>query len=478
MKTIKGFLSPVAFFLMTTIALAAGPSTISYQGSLTDSGGAAVADGTYDMRFTIFDDPSAGSQLWQETQNSVPVAGGLFSVELGSATALPASIFDTANLYLEIEVDLSGNSTFETNEKYTARQHITAVAFAKMANRAETAENADDTNLLDGLDSASFLRSDADDVCTGVIAFTGEPTGMSPNQAAVHVNPVGVDPNDILFSVWTGSDYVLVGDQGSLEATGIIQAGTMSLPEDYNRFGSGIAESADLDSADDVYIADSLEIEDDLFVAGVAQLGKDSPTAAQAYTSITEGAYTPVSAGLMTSRGDLAIEYDLEVGSDVYVGDNLSVGGSLSWAEKTCYYGATPQDFFPMDESYSYTLVYFALAKGASDSNTQSWFAPVHLPDEATVTEFKVWFYDNSSSDLQFYLIRSGYADTSTGSTMASGASSGTPGEDSVTVTSISNATINNQNYKYSIQLSFPMALSGSNLVFRSARITYTTTGP
>jgi hypothetical protein len=111
------------------------------------------------MRFTIFDAPSAGTQLWYETQADVPVASGLFSVELGAATALPASLFDTANLYLEIEVDLSGNSSFETNEKYSPRQHITSAAFA---------QNADE---LDALDSAQFLRSDADDTATSHIVF-------------------------------------------------------------------------------------------------------------------------------------------------------------------------------------------------------------------------------------------------------------------------------------------------------------------
>jgi hypothetical protein len=74
--------------LLAHTAHAAVPSTMSYQGVLTDGGGVHVPDGTYALTFRLYDASTNGVLLWTETQASVPVAAGLFSVVLGSATPL------------------------------------------------------------------------------------------------------------------------------------------------------------------------------------------------------------------------------------------------------------------------------------------------------------------------------------------------------------------------------------------------------
>jgi parallel beta-helix repeat protein len=140
--------------LAATVAMAAGPNRISYQGSLTDSTGAPIADGPYKMRFTIYDAPSTATLLWQETQPGVVVTGGLFSVELGAVGGLSDSIFDNTNLYLEVEVDLNGNAAFEANEKYAPRQHLTKAAFAYRSDKAATALDAD---TVDGKQASDLL---------------------------------------------------------------------------------------------------------------------------------------------------------------------------------------------------------------------------------------------------------------------------------------------------------------------------------
>lgn len=79
--------SLAALLLLSHIAHAAVPSTMSYQGVLTD-GGVHVPDGTYALAFSLYDASANGTLLWTETQANVPVTGGLFSVVLGSATPL------------------------------------------------------------------------------------------------------------------------------------------------------------------------------------------------------------------------------------------------------------------------------------------------------------------------------------------------------------------------------------------------------
>ena len=60
---------------------------INYQGKLTTSAGVAVADGTYNMEFVLYYDPTLGGAhiLWTETRTTtdkVQVTSGLFSVLL------------------------------------------------------------------------------------------------------------------------------------------------------------------------------------------------------------------------------------------------------------------------------------------------------------------------------------------------------------------------------------------------------------
>ena len=63
------------------------PQTMSYQGVLTDADENPVADGSYDLAFTLYDAAADGNALWTETQ-SVDVSDGLFNVILGSTNPL------------------------------------------------------------------------------------------------------------------------------------------------------------------------------------------------------------------------------------------------------------------------------------------------------------------------------------------------------------------------------------------------------
>ncbi|PWB72423.1 hypothetical protein C3F09_06610 [candidate division GN15 bacterium] len=83
--------------------MAAVPRQINYQGRATDASGNPVPDGDYDVRFNIFDHPTAGSGLWGEIAPSIHTTGGLFTHMLGSINPLPDSIFAKYDsLYLRI----------------------------------------------------------------------------------------------------------------------------------------------------------------------------------------------------------------------------------------------------------------------------------------------------------------------------------------------------------------------------------------
>lgn len=74
----------LAFFLgfLITPVQAAVPKLLTYQGLLKDSAGNFLT-GTYSMTFKIYDAATAGTELWSETQSTVSVSSGRFTVQLG-----------------------------------------------------------------------------------------------------------------------------------------------------------------------------------------------------------------------------------------------------------------------------------------------------------------------------------------------------------------------------------------------------------
>lgn len=75
-------------------------SGISYQGRLTDPGGTPL-NGTYTMRFVVYNVSVAGSSLWDSGNLNIAVENGLFNVKLGVSQAS----FNGQALWLSIIVD-------------------------------------------------------------------------------------------------------------------------------------------------------------------------------------------------------------------------------------------------------------------------------------------------------------------------------------------------------------------------------------
>ncbi|HOY60129.1 MAG TPA: tail fiber domain-containing protein [Verrucomicrobiota bacterium] len=117
------------------LALAAVPTTFTYQGRLTTSAGANVPDGSYLIRFVIYNAPTEGVVLWDNGYRHVTVIGGLFAYTLGDSTALPSTLFtgDTTR-YLGIKVG--------ADPEIIPRVKLNTVPFAFKALFADTAAMA------------------------------------------------------------------------------------------------------------------------------------------------------------------------------------------------------------------------------------------------------------------------------------------------------------------------------------------------
>ncbi len=104
-------------------AHAAVPSTISYQGYLTDSSGVA-ANGNYSVTFKLYD--AGATELWSETV-SVTVANGVFETTLGATVALPDPLLNGSTLGL----------SFDAGPEMTPRQNLNSTPFAIHAKTTE-----------------------------------------------------------------------------------------------------------------------------------------------------------------------------------------------------------------------------------------------------------------------------------------------------------------------------------------------------
>ncbi len=105
-------------------------------------------------------------------------------------------------------------------------------------------------------------------------------------------------------------------------------------------------------------------------------------------------------------------------------------------------------------------------------SSSGEMVAPIHLPDGATVTQVRVFFYDDSTSSLYFAICAFNLRDEGTVQ-MIHYETVGTPGYGSHLVTPTVNATIDNTSHYYFIGAT-SLNWDTPNLRIKGATLTYT----
>jgi hypothetical protein len=114
-----------AFWLGGAVLAGAQGTAFTYQGRLTDNG--APATGSYDMQFTLFDDPTNGTVYGVTTVTDVVASNGLFTVTLDFGPGA----FDGQECWMEIRLRAAGS--LDSLLPLTPRQPITATPYALMA---------------------------------------------------------------------------------------------------------------------------------------------------------------------------------------------------------------------------------------------------------------------------------------------------------------------------------------------------------
>jgi hypothetical protein len=178
-------------FLTITLVFVASaafgaPDTVTYQGSLLNSLGKAVPDGTYRMQFKLFDD--TGTRRWQETHD-VEVVGGLFATALGGSTPLHPIFMSYPDLWLEVTIDVDRSGTFEASEVYSPRQNLAGAPWA--CPRVEP--HSESPNLIGGLSNNHATGGVVGATISGGGTYidTGPITRIRPNRVTDNYGTVG-----------------------------------------------------------------------------------------------------------------------------------------------------------------------------------------------------------------------------------------------------------------------------------------------
>jgi len=154
-------------------------------------------DGKYDMKFSLWDIASGGTEgankKWEEihsADNGVNLVKGRFTVQLGSLTPFPADLFiKNSNIWLQGQVDLNKNG-FEDSEIFTPRVPYASVPYAFQADNATNATHATDVLRI----VRDFVVDSGESISAGdVVSFIN-------GKIRKGVNKIGYGPEQVFNS--------------------------------------------------------------------------------------------------------------------------------------------------------------------------------------------------------------------------------------------------------------------------------------
>jgi hypothetical protein len=152
--------------------------TMNFQGELTDTAGTPL-NGSYDMRFALYDAGSGGSKPWPpgalyEEHLAIPVSKGLFTVQLGSGYAMDATVFNNGgDRHLQIWICATGTGCTIFDD--LGRLPVSSAAYAQTLHLPAALEDSASGYLLSVTNSSV---SGQGGVYGRVTATTGGSAGL------------------------------------------------------------------------------------------------------------------------------------------------------------------------------------------------------------------------------------------------------------------------------------------------------------
>ena len=128
----------LAIVFTITTANAQAPQAIPYQAAARNSSGVIITNKTIALRFTLHDASTTGTIVYQEKQNAVTNALGMFIVNIGQGIAVTGTFsninWSVNGKFMQVELD-----TTATGNSYTdmGTQQLMSVPYALNATKAD-----------------------------------------------------------------------------------------------------------------------------------------------------------------------------------------------------------------------------------------------------------------------------------------------------------------------------------------------------
>jgi len=210
-----GIIMFTGIVILASIAGAEIPRVISYQGRISDGEGNPVTDGTYNMRFRLFDAETGGNLEWDSGVQSIALDGGIFNVLLGDAGQSAVDLPFDEDYWLVVTFD---------GVNQLLRQRLSSVGYAYMASglvpgteiwgSADTGNRATvaATNIaIDGTGVCGVSMPDEGMTSKGVLGITGSEVGG--------FGVFGVTYNGTGYGVYSSGNFAASGTKSCVVKT-------------------------------------------------------------------------------------------------------------------------------------------------------------------------------------------------------------------------------------------------------------------
>ncbi|MBF0449997.1 MAG: 6-bladed beta-propeller [Candidatus Magnetomorum sp.] len=201
----------ILVFLLPVCLFAKISPLVNFQGYITDKSGMPVADGSYDIKFSIYNgDDETASELWNEIQ-TVSVKNGFYTVSLGAVTAFKDPNKDTDEsdalgfseaYYLGIKVRKEGESSWDEigfDARYLPLSSVWSAFRSKSA-----------SGRLIAIKDQNAVVSDAEDMLL-VVGQTRIALSSALNAAGRMITIKKVDPKGTIVSIITKNGETIDG---------------------------------------------------------------------------------------------------------------------------------------------------------------------------------------------------------------------------------------------------------------------------
>ncbi len=351
----------VCLILSAMSSSAQTPTTIAYQGLLTDASGTTVPDGSYSIALGLFTAASGGSAAYAET-HTVSTSGGVFSAELGAGAPVNgtwAGLDFTAGYWLETVV---AGTTLAPRTRLLASPYARTLAVPGFISgeapdgRVLTVTNTATTGLYghgltafsaDHGESAGLYGVSASTEGTGVVGLAAATSGTNygvygESSSASGTGVAGAGRTGVLGSATVGTGvrgetatglYAIVGISGTTvdsgagvygEVTTLSAAASGVRGQSASSSGTGVTGLATSTSGDTYGVYGSSSSHDGIGVYGIASSTQGSVPGAY---GVYGESHTPTGAGVYGS-GAFGIQ-----------GFSSSVSGVGVFAESTALTG-------------------------------------------------------------------------------------------------------------------------------------------